>query len=73
MHDLVKYRLWQFKYNTNEHIYETDSDMENRLVGKVCGGVSWGGKDWEFGISRCKLVYREWINNKALLCSTRNY
>ena len=25
-----------------------------------------GGKDWEFGISRCKLVYIEWIN-KVLL------
>ena len=23
-----------------------------------------GGKDWEFGISRCKLVYTEWVNNK---------
>ena len=27
----------------------------------------------EFGISRCKLVYREWINNKVLLYSTGNY
>ena len=34
------------------------------------GGV---GMDWEFGISRCKLVYIEWINNKVLLYSTRNY
>ena len=32
-----------------------------------------GGKDWEFGISRCKLLYTEWINNKVLLYSTRNY
>ena len=24
-----------------------------------------GGKDWEFGISRCKLLYREWINNRS--------
>ena len=29
--------------------------------------------DWEFGISRCKLVYIEWINNKVLLYSTGNY
>ena len=27
-----------------------------------CGG----GMDWEFGISRCKLLYIEWINNKIL-------
>ena len=29
--------------------------------------------EWEFGISRCKLLYIEWINNKVLLYSTRNY
>ena len=28
---------------------------------------------WEFGISRCKLVYIGWINNKVLLYSTGNY
>ena len=32
-----------------------------------------GGKDWEFGISKCKLVYTGQINNKTLLYSTRNY
>ena len=21
--------------------------------------------DWEFGVSRCKLVYIEWMNNKV--------
>ena len=31
------------------------------------------GKDWEFGISRCKLLYIEWINNKDLLYSIGNY
>ena len=28
---------------------------------------------WGFGISRCKLLYRGWINDKFLLCSTGNY
>ena len=32
-----------------------------------------GGKDREFGISRCKLLYIGWINNKVLLYSTGNY
>ena len=32
-----------------------------------------GGMDWEFGISRCKLLHRGWINNKVLLYSTGNY
>ena len=30
------------------------------------------GMDVEFGINRCKLLYREWINNRALLYRTGN-
>ena len=58
--------MWNLKYDTNELIYETET----------CGcqgrGV-WEGTDWEFGISRCKLLYIEWINNKVLLYSTGDY
>ena len=28
---------------------------------------------WELGVSRCKLSYRKWIDNKSLLCSPGNY
>ena len=31
------------------------------------------GEDWEFGISICKLLYIEWINNKVLLCGSGHY
>ena len=37
------------------------------------GGGNGRGKDWEFGVSRCKLLYIERINNKVLLYSTGNY
>ena len=37
------------------------------------GGVGGGGMDLEFGINRCKLLHVEWISNKVLLYSTRNY
>ena len=30
-------------------------------------GGAWGGMEWEVGVSRCKLLYMEWINNKVLL------
>ena len=30
------------------------------------------GLDWEFGISRCKLLYIGWINDRVLLDSTGN-
>ena len=47
----------------------------HRHTEQTCGCPSGerGGKDWEFGISRCKLLYIEWINNKVLLYSTGNY
>ena len=45
--------------------------IENRLIAKGEGGRS--GMDWEFGISRCKLLHLEWINNKVLLYGTGNY
>ena len=32
-----------------------------------------GGMDWEFRISRGKPLHTEWINNRILLHSTRNY
>ena len=37
------------------------------------GGKGGEGKDWEFGISRYKLLYIGWVNNKVLLYSTGNY
>ena len=37
-------------------------------------GDGGGGRmDWEFGVSRCKLLCIEWINNKVLWYSTGNY
>ena len=55
--------MWKVKYNTNEPIYETD-------IGKRCvvakGAGLQRGKFWEFGISGCKVLYMEWINNKVL-------
>ena len=45
--------------------------IENRLV--VAKGKGNGREmDWEFGFSRWKLVYIEWINDKVLLYSTAN-
>ena len=44
------------------------------LLGKPCDlWLPRGGKDWEFGISRCKLLHMVWINNEVLLYRTQNY
>ena len=66
--------MWNLKYDTNEPICETNriTDIENRLVVAKGEGVG-GGVEWEFGVSRCELVYTGWINNKVLLCSTGHY
>ena len=48
--------MWNLKYGTNELIYDTETDIENR--GVVAKGEGSGeGKNWEFGISRFKLLY----------------
>ena len=48
------------------------SDVENRLVvAKGEGRVR--GMDQEFGITRHKLLYTEWINDKILLYGTEHY
>ena len=40
----------------------------------VAEGEAGGGRTgWEFGVSRCKLLCIEWIDNKVLLYSTGNY
>ena len=47
------------------------SDIEIRLV---VAGLDGGQREGlGFGISRCKLFYIEWINNKILLYSRGNY
>ena len=37
-----------------------------------CQGVG-EGMEWDLGISRGKVLYIEWINNKVLFYSTGNY
>ena len=52
------------------------TDIENRLViakGEgVWGGGGGGGKDWEFGMSRFRVLHIKWINHKILPYSTGN-
>ena len=52
---------------------QTHRHREQTCGCQVGGGEGGGGMDWEFGISRCKLLYIEWINSKVLLYNTGNY
>ena len=47
-------------------------DIDNRLVVTKGEGVG-RGMEQEVGVSRCKLLYIEWINNKVLLYSIGDY
>ena len=47
------------------------TDLENRLVVAKGEGVE-GRMDWEFGVSRYKLLYIGWIKSKVQLYSTGN-
>ena len=52
----------------------TKEKQAHRHREQTCGCQRVGkGLDWEFGISRCKLLYIEWINHRVLLYSTGNY
>ena len=62
--------MWNLKYNTNDHKQTYEHREQTWLPrGSGCGG----GKDWDVGISRCKLLYTGWINNKVPLYCTGNY
>ena len=72
-HMIITY-MWNLKCDTIGHLWNRNTliDMENRLV--VAKGKAAGGRvDWEFGISRYKLLYIKWINNTVLLYSTGNF
>ena len=66
--------MWNLKCDPDELIYETEIDSHRKQTG-YCpkGGRAGEVKDWEFGISRRKLLYIGWIKNKVLLYSTGNY
>ena len=65
--------MWNLKWDTNELIYERNrlTNIENRLMAAK-EERSGGGMEWDFGVSRCKLLYIGWINSKVLLYSTGN-
>lgn len=48
-----------------------DSDREQTCSCYKGAGIGWEGKKWEFGTSKGKLLYIEWVDNKVLLYSTQ--
>ena len=63
----ITYRC-NLEYDMDELNYETDSWTKRVVFTKVEGG--WRKDGLGVWVSRCKLLYTEWIDNKILLCST---
>ena len=65
--------MWNLKDETNDPIDEIESETQRTgwWLPKQRGCE--GGMEWKFGTSRCKLLYRGWLSNKVLLCSTGKY
>ena len=69
--------MWDLKYGTSERICETERFTDLEITLAVARG-DWGRaagreRDWEFGVSSCKLLRLEWGNNKVLLRSAGSY
>ena len=66
--------IWNLKYDTKERIYEKETGLQTKRTDVAAKGEKGQGKmAWIFGVSKCKPVYIEQINNKVLLYSTGNY
>jgi len=66
--------MWNLIYGTNEPINRNETN--SWTWSQTCGCQGGGGgseMDWEFGVSRFKLLHLEWISNEVLLYSTGNY
>ena len=64
---------WDLKYDTGELMKKKQTHKTWRTDRDCQGGGGRGGKDWEAGVSGCKLVCTERINNMVLLYSVGNY
>ena len=60
--------MWNIKYDTNELIYKRESNTKTERT-DLWLPKGRQEKDWEFGISRSKLLHIGWID-KVLLHGT---
>ena len=59
--------MWNLKHGTNGTSLQNRNrltDIENRFV--VKGEEGGSEMDWEFGVSKCRLLHLEWIANEVL-------
>ena len=64
--------MWDLKYGTNATIYKAET-WTLRTAWQLPRGGCWGRERVGAGVSRYKLLYVEWVNNKVLPYSAENY
>ena len=69
--EVVSYESGTMEKKSDELIYETDSGSHREQT-SGCEGER-EGWSWRLVISRYKLLYIEWVDNKILLYGTGNY
>ena len=65
--------IWNLILGTNEPFHRKENHGHGE---QTCGCQEGGegkGRDWEFGVNRCKLFPLEWMSSEILLYSTGNY
>ena len=62
--------MWNLKYDTNELIFETETDSQAQ---KTDLWLPTGRGVGEFRVSRCKLLRIDSVSNKAPVYCTGNY
>ena len=70
---IVSLNVLNLKYGTNQPIYKTETDSQTWRTDLWLPRVVGSEMNWEFEVSRCKLLHLESISNEVLLCSTGNY
>ena len=64
--------VWNLIYGTNEPCHRKENHGHGEQTCGCLEGGGGSGRDWEFGVNRCKLLHLEWVNNGILLYSTGN-
>ena len=65
--------MWNLKNNTNESLYNTETDTENKSMVTERERENGERTDQEYGTHRLKTSIHEWIRNKDSLHRTGDY
>ena len=73
----ILYRItyfWNLIYGTNEPIYRKETNSQTWITDLLLPqGEGGSGMDWEFGVSRCKLLHFKQTCNEILVAQVTTH